>query len=167
MSAGGDRRRPGKGHFSDELDGVVPLRDRNRRRAPPRGNPTSGPAQSPAPEFELSDTGSGRARDVGAKTLAELRRGRPPAEREIDLHGLDKSNARDELRAGIEAARADGFRCVLVIHGRGQHSKSGPVLQTAVPGWLSSEPLSHAVMAFTRAPAGHGGATLVRLRRAR
>jgi DNA-nicking Smr family endonuclease len=58
---------------------------------------------------------------------------------------------------------------VLIIHGRGLHSKSGPVLREALPEWLSSQPLSQGIMAFASAPRGLGGpgATLVLLRRDR
>jgi DNA-nicking Smr family endonuclease len=166
VTGGDDRRRSDKGHFSDALDGVKPLGDRDRHRSPPRGTATVGATRLPTPEFELDESGSGRAMDVAAKILAELRRGRPRAQREIDLHGLDLRGAQSALLEALERARTDDLRCVLVIHGRGLRSESAPVLQAALPGWLTGEPLAHWVMAFARAPVGRGGATLVRLRRA-
>ncbi|MFQ5418592.1 MAG: Smr/MutS family protein, partial [Myxococcota bacterium] len=58
-------------------------------------------------------------------------------------------------------------RCVLVIHGRGRGSADGPVLKSALPGWLALPPLGASVMAFASAPPGDGGAgaTVVLLRR--
>ena len=118
-------------------------------------------------DFVLEDDGSGRAADLGEKTLARLRRGLPAPEFELDLHGLDAREAARLVQRELEQARADGVRCVRIVHGRGLHSASGPVLREQLPRWLTAGPLADAVLAFTRSPAlrDAGGSTLVLLRR--
>jgi len=56
---------------------------------------------------------------------------------------------------------------VLVVHGRGNRSESGPVLREALPVWLAEEPHAGAVLAFAAAEDRRGGATYVLLRRDR
>jgi DNA-nicking Smr family endonuclease len=110
-----------------------------------------------------------RAADVPRRQLAELRAGRVEVDGEIDLHGLTAAEARRALDRALADALRDGLRCLLVIHGTGHHSVSGPVLKRALPDWLASAPAAGDILAFATAPARHGGpgACLVLLRRAR
>jgi DNA-nicking Smr family endonuclease len=113
------------------------------------------------------ESGDGRADDLAAKTLAELRRGRPAPECDLDLHGLDARSAAREVRRALAQAREEGVRCARVIHGRGLHSEAGAVLRDLVPGWLTKPPLAGIVLAFARSRRDGGGSTLVLLRRKR
>jgi DNA-nicking Smr family endonuclease len=64
--------------------------------------------------------------------------------------------------------RARGERCVLVIHGKGEHSPQGMgVLRGEIAAWLSQGPSSQHVAAFVsaRAQDGGDGAVYVLLRR--
>jgi DNA-nicking Smr family endonuclease len=122
--------------------------------------------------FELARHGErveGLAQGIDRKHLLRLRRGEWPAERRVDLHGLRASEARRELQRELSEASAAGERCVLVIHGRGLHSESGPVLREGVLAWLTSPPLARRVMAFASALPRDGGpgASYVLLRRTR
>ncbi len=56
----------------------------------------------------------------------------------IDLHGLTISEAGTALDLFIENAYKNGFRKVLIIHGKGRHSKNGPVLGLWVKKYLES-----------------------------
>jgi len=169
---GRDRGRDGNGErFADALgDDVVPLSDRDRRRAPtspPPDRRAAAPPDPPPVRFVADGEGRGRAEGVRTRTLARLRRGEPPPEREIDLHGLDARAAQQRVRGAIETARAEGVRCLLVIHGRGRRSPGEAVLRRGLPAWLTRPPLDRAVLAYTRAPErlGGDGASLVLLRR--
>ena len=170
------RRRPGdeerrRGSFADVVGDVRPLSGRGRVLKPPVPEPRpASRAVAPEPRPLLcEEPGSGRAADVSRAILASLRAGEPPPDREIDLHGLGARAARAHLERELDLAHRDGRRCVLIIHGRGLHSESAPVLRDALPGWLSSEPLSRLLMAFAGAPRALGGpgATLALLRRER
>lgn len=112
---------------------------------------------------------SGRAPDLAAKVLRELRAGERPVDARLDLHGRKRADAIDALVRFLGGARAQGGRVVLIVHGRGRGSEAGdPVLRPAVWTWLESRAAAAlGVMAFASAPPRHGGAgaTLVLLRR--
>jgi DNA-nicking Smr family endonuclease len=70
-------------------------------------------------------------------TLRDLRRGRWVVQREIDLHGLNREEARSQLAAFLADCLSHGIRCVRVIHGKGLGSPGRQaVLRTLVRGWL-------------------------------
>lgn len=108
----------------------------------------------------LTDDGlSFRREGVGPDTVTRLRRGHWAIQAEIDLHGLRREEARDELAAFLRDALQRGQRCLRVVHGKG-HGSPGrqPVLKARVQRWLGQ---SDAVLAFTQASAAHGGAGAV------
>jgi DNA-nicking Smr family endonuclease len=120
-------------------------------------------------EFSVEREGErvfGLARGIDAARLRELRRGAVAWERELDLHGLTRREAHEDLAFELDDARREGERCVRVVVGRGTHSSDGGVLRDAVVEWLQERPLSDGVMAFASAPAAAGGpgALLVLLR---
>ena len=122
--------------------------------------------------FEVTRNGErseGLARGIDRAHLVRLRRGEVRVERRIDLHGLTAAEARRELTAELREAFSAGERCALVVHGRGLHSESGPVLKGGVVDWLMAPPLAALLMAFASALPRDGGpgASYVLLRRAR
>ena len=91
--------------------------------------------------FEVRREGErveGIAVGVDRAHLRRLRRGEIDVDSELDLHGLDRREARFLLRAELRGAHSEGERCVRVVHGRGRHSELGPVLREAIPEWLPS-----------------------------
>src|SRR5690606_4523367 len=122
--------------------------------------------------FTLFDRGGGRVDGAASgferRRLVRLRGGDPPPDRELDLHGLRRDEARRHLRAALREAIAAGERCVLVVHGRGARSgEAGAVLRDALPAWLAEPPHGARVLAFASADDHAGGATYVLLRRFR
>lgn len=109
----------------------------------------------------------GWAAGFDRRRLRALRRGDVEPDIEIDLHGMTRAEAHRELRAALRDALAENARCVLVVHGRGNRSETGPVLRDALPGWLAEDPHGAAVLAFAAAEERRGGATYVLLRRPR
>jgi DNA-nicking Smr family endonuclease len=170
------RRRSGDskpGDFADAMRDVRPLAGRKALRppAPPPGVPPRRDRNAPR-RFLVESSGealAARAEDVSRALLARLRRGDPAPEREVDLHGLFARDAEQRLARELAEADRTGARCLLVIHGRGIHSRAGAVLRDALPEWLARGPHADRVMAFAAAPRSLGGpgATLVLLRRAR
>ena len=103
-------------------------------------------------------------RGIGVDVLAKLRRGQWSVQSDIDLHGHTTDQAHDALADFLDDARAHGYRCVRVVHGKGLKSPNRePVLKGKVRKWLSH--WDH-VLAYCEAPrhAGGGGAVLVLLR---
>lgn len=171
----GDDGDDERGGFAD-LFGADPetrrLGSRQRAPAPPRPGRRRArdlEATPPAtPDDEPHEAGEPYRGDVPPREFAALRRGDTRVESRIDLHGLDRGQARATLRKSFGVASAAGRACVLVIHGRGRGSRDGETtLRDALPGWLRSPPLDAWVRGF--APAlprdGGEGATYVLLRR--
>ena len=121
--------------------------------------------------FEVADDGlhlEGRRVDLPVDTLRKLRRGALPIDARLDLHGLTAARAREELEAFLRTRRASGERCVLIIHGKGEHSPRGVgVLRGEISAWLSQGTGSDQVAAFATARPDDGGtgAVYVLLRR--
>ncbi len=93
---------------------------------------------------------------VGPDVVTRLRRGHWSIQGELDLHGLRRDEARDELAGFMKEASRRGWRCLRVVHGKGLGSPGRqPVLKAKVQRWLGQ----HAdVLAFTQASAPQGGA---------
>lgn len=120
--------------------------------------------------FEVTDDGrrvEGRRLDVPPSLVRELRRGLLPIDGRLDLHGLGVEDARERLLEFLRAQRARGERCVLVIHGKGEHSVAGGVLRGEIAAWLSQGRAREHVAAFATAREDDGGegAVYVALRR--
>ncbi len=74
----------------------------------------------------------------------------------IDLHGKTIEDAYEYTRRFILHARKEGFRCVLIIHGKGEreHLKRKATLKSYVAHWLKQMP---EVLAYHSAPEWKGG----------
>jgi DNA-nicking Smr family endonuclease len=114
---------------------------------------------------ETGDELEFRQNGVQLSVMRKLRRGQYARQAELDLHGLNLTQARVELTAFLARAKARSQRCVRIIHGKGLRSPSGaPVLKPQVAGWLRRH---KDVLAYCSAvPAeGGSGALYVLLRR--
>jgi DNA-nicking Smr family endonuclease len=93
---------------------------------------------------------------IGADVAARLRRGDWAVQREVDLHGLRREDARAALAAFLREATRAGIRCVRVVHGKGLGSPGrAPVLKGLVQRWLAQR---REVLAFVQAKPLEGGA---------
>ncbi len=105
----------------------------------------------------LTDDGlSFRRPGLSADVVARLRRGQWAIQAQIDLHGLRRDEAREQLAAFVRQALQRSQRCVRVVHGKGLGSPGGePVLKGKVQRWLAQ---CAEVIAFTQATRAQGGA---------
>ena len=115
--------------------------------------------------FDISDTDEfieGHAQGLDQGVVRKLRRGDFAVQAHLDLHGLLKDQAKVELEMFVTQARQSGKRCVLVVHGRGLHSKDNvPVLKEALKRWMSTGRFGKHVLAFATARPHDGGAGAV------
>ncbi|OON63541.1 DNA mismatch repair protein MutS [Massilia sp. KIM] len=107
------------------------------------------------------------ARDgVGPDVVRKLRKRHWPVQDELDLHGLNRDQARDALTDFLHRANRRGVRCVRIIHGVGYGSPKGqPVLRSIVHSWLVQKNEVIAFCVAGRADGGNG-ALIVLLRAA-
>lgn len=91
--------------------------------------------------------------------LKDLRRGRWVVQAEIDLHGLNRDEARHQTAAFLAECLVRGIRCARIVHGKGLRSPGRePVLKKLVLGWLAQR---REILAFCQARAAAGGAGAV------
>jgi DNA-nicking Smr family endonuclease len=121
--------------------------------------------------FEVNDDGQrveGRRVDLPPALLRRLRHGLMPVDGKLDLHGMGVPEARAQLELFLRTMRARAERCVLVVHGKGEHSPRGvAILRGEIAAWLSQGASSEHVAAFATSSASDGGegAVYVLLRR--
>ena len=108
---------------------------------------------------------SHRRPGVAESVFRKLRRGEYGLDDELDLHGLNVTQAKHALHDFLAEALARQALCVRIIHGKGLRSGSrGPVIKSAVDAVLRQ---TAAVAAYVSAGHGDGGtgAVLVLLSR--
>lgn len=172
--------------FLEAVGVVAPVKSRPTHAPPPRP-PTAAELSIPTEEaeslarlaelvsgegpFELADSDEfieGAIHGLDAGVLRKLRAGEFSTQAHLDLHGQTKEEARQALDRFVQASRVAGHRCVLVVHGRGLHSKDQiPVLKDGVQAWLTRGRTAKQVLAFctARPKDGGAGAVYVLLRR--
>lgn len=162
------------------VDGTRPLPDRSARIRPTR-QPLSMPPPHLDPDletydelralvvgevaFDIADSDEfieGHSHGLDGQVVRKLRRGEFAVQAHLDLHGLLKEEAKVELEGFLARCRHDGKRCVLVVHGRGLHSKDQvPVLKDALKRWMGQARFAQHVLAFSTARPHDGGAGAV------
>jgi DNA-nicking Smr family endonuclease len=106
--------------------------------------------------LDVDDAMSFRRPGIGTDVTRKLRRGDWSIQREIDLHGLRREDARDALSVFVRESHKHGLRCVRVVHGKGLGSPGKtPVLKGRVQSWLIQK---NEVLAFVQAKPAEGGA---------
>lgn len=166
--------------FRDAVRGAVPIAREHRvvidaRAAPPL------PVQTILDDYDALDelrrvrVTAESALDTGEEPsyiregfspmlLRRLRRGHWVPERELDLHGATREQARELLATFLKECVRRRARCVRVIHGKGLGSKNRePVLKAKVRVWLAHR---DEVLAYCQTPPtmGGSGAMLVLLK---
>lgn len=92
---------------------------------------------------------------LAQSVLRDLRRGRWVVQEEIDLHGLNRDQARQLLAAFLAACLHHGTRCVRIVHGKGHGSPHKlSILRQLVRGWLAQR---DEVLAYCQAKPQDGG----------
>lgn len=157
--------------FALAMSGVQPLPDTNRANLntpQPRPRPRQSIADEQAAlheslhgRIELQDRLEGGDEPnhlrigVAANVLRDLRRGRWVVQSEIDLHGMNRDEARQALAAFLADSLHRGIRCVRVVHGKGLGSPQKlSILRQLVRGWLAQR---IEVLAFCQAKPHDGG----------
>lgn len=102
---------------------------------------------------------------VQNKIIRKMRSGKIRIEATLDLHQLNKEQARAEFTRFIDNCYQHELRCICIIHGKGYRSGSdAPILKNLVNHWLQD---INTVLGFCSCPQNLGGtgAVLVLLKR--
>lgn len=169
---------PGDSHlFCEAMSDVEPFPDDNKRIARSQGmhNRPSHPAPDDEQEtmtmlyglvrgsvdMDMTFTDEymeGSVKGFSRRFMKRLKRGEFPVQDYIDLHGLTKPEAENEVRDFLIQSHKTGLRCVLIVHGRGLNSPdSFPVLKEGLPLWLGRGSIRKIVLAFATARPYDGG----------
>lgn len=136
---------------------------------PAAPGPAAGPAPGKAPprSKSLSELSVGRPVDVDKNTGKRLSKGELPIDARLDLHGMIQEQAQQRVAGFIAQAYERGWRCVLIITGKG--SRGTGVLKAEVPRWLNLPAVRPMIVAVTQAKPKDGGdgALYVLIRRKR
>lgn len=103
----------------------------------------------------LGDSLSFVAAGMQKSILKKLRKGFFGIDAEIDLHGLSRAAAQQQLLKFLQLSSQNGWRCVRIIHGKGYRSPDQqPVLKNSLNQWLRQH---QRVLAFCSAKPSDGG----------
>ncbi|MGH8597630.1 MAG: Smr/MutS family protein [Gammaproteobacteria bacterium] len=106
-------------------------------------------------ELDYTDELSYKKIGVSPAIFRKLKRGQFPCQDVVDLHGLPLTKAKSLLINFLNACRARGLRCVLIVHGKGYRSPDQkPVLKPRVAHWLAQR---DDVVAYVSARTAEGG----------
>ena len=156
--------------FLKAMSGVKP-RAGSDRLAPERRRPSARPRSTEADEqavlaemkddsldpedIESGDTLTYRGEGIQDSVWRRLRRGGYHIRAELDLHGLNREAARQQVAAFLAECLDRDVRAVRIIHGKGRGSpNSGPVIKALLDGWLRRR---KDVLAFCSARPHDGG----------
>lgn len=121
--------------------------------------------------FDFADTDEyieAHVADLDRRVVKRLEDGEFAVQRHLDLHGLNREEARAAVAAFLRRSQQQGLRCVLIVHGRGKGSRDNvPVLKEKLRHWLTRGAMSRRVLAYASAQPFDGGtgAVYVLLRR--
>ena len=135
--------------YSSAIDKTVAGRKPTLPRKIASSNAASATAKNLAPpaKAKLIDLRQGDHAGLDRTTRRKLERGNLPVEAKVDLHGYNAHQAETRLRTFIQQSASLGYRCVLVITGKGARGEG--VLRCNVPTWLKNPPLRGIVLAIS------------------
>ena len=106
-----------------------------------------------APGTSIPDTH--KKPGLQSKELLRLKQRKIIPDASIDLHGDTIEKALQKLEVTIQSSRQNNIRCILVICGKGLHSREGKaILRDAIRAWLIAYP---DVLAYCLAKPRDGG----------
>ncbi|MBK1643845.1 DNA mismatch repair protein MutS [Thiocapsa imhoffii] len=149
-------------HVQDAEPGHFDYVEHPRRRPPPipRPRPPELPESQRQPhlseaEVETHEFLQFSRPGLQRRVMADLQRGAFNVELELDLHGLQREQARLLLAEFLAECTRRRVRCALIVHGKGYRSAAQqPILKQKINYWLR---LYDEVLAFCSATRRDGG----------
>ena len=113
-----------------------------------------------ASQMEEQDGASYAIKGSSPELLTKLLKGQWPVQAFLDLHGMQRDQARAALADFLRRSKLARLRSVCIIHGKGYSSREPAVLPGKVRSWLSQSEL---VQAFCPANVHDGGTGAVQV----
>ena len=105
--------------------------------------------------LDLGDADSFMRAGLPRSVLRDLRSGRWVMQGHIDLHGMNRHEAHEQVNRLLAESLSAGKRCLRIVHGRGHGSPDRQgILRQLVKSWLGRR---QEVLAFCHAPPRDGG----------
>jgi DNA-nicking Smr family endonuclease len=105
--------------------------------------------------LDLGDADSFLRPGLPRSVLRDLRSGRWVMQEHVDLHGMNRHEAHEQVILLLAEALSTGKRCLRIVHGRGHGSPGREgILRQLVKSWLGRR---KEVLAFCHAPPRDGG----------
>ncbi len=136
----------------------APTRITPKSKPSPEGLTTQEAPRISFQRFDRGETHAGLVAGIDRGHLKKLRAGEFPYAKSIDLHRLTLQEAEALVLSSVQQGWDQKKRCLLVVHGRGQHSEGDAVLRGALPNWLTHPKIGKLILAFCSALPKHGGA---------
>lgn len=165
-----DSSKPGylspeeKKTWDNAIQGTKKLKKHKPKTEKTLPSPSFHPKLQPQPLFDAQLSASlphlspGNMAGVDGSITQQLRRGKYPVDRTLDLHGMTKDMAYQTIARVITTAYGQGQRCLLVVTGKGNILKGGAgVIRESLPSWINTEALRPLVLAYCHAAPHHGG----------
>lgn len=164
------RRRRERGLTPEErvlwqrvMAGIPPRHpDRAPPPEPPAPPPVPAAAEPPRPRQPSARVAKhepplapDRPVGIDRRRFERLKRGELPIQGSLDLHGKTQVEAHLALERFLARAQLRGWRCVLIVTGKGQ--AGGGILRHMLPRWLAETRNRPYVVTYTPARPGHGG----------
>lgn len=140
---------------------IRPLRGKKRNTSlsqeavqavPPKKAIKKKPVLSKPPAPSVENT---QPPQLDGRTESRLRRGRITIDARLDLHGHTQASAHHVLEQFIRTGHARGYRCLLIITGKGKMGEG--VLREKLPLWLSLPSIRPFIVKYTPAAPKDGG----------
>lgn len=143
-------------HLKDSDTSHITFPDHSARR--PQRILTGSPSATTKVQSQLPPIEVGQIGGTDRRTADRLKKGRLHIDARLDLHGYTEEQAHSHLLGFINAARASGARCVLIVTGKGRRDIGGTgKLKLAVPKWLNESGFRSSVLSVTYAQQRDGG----------
>ncbi len=142
----------GRSPVTDPPAAPPPAATTTRREPPTGGTPRSKSSARPLAPGVIDG--------LDRRQADRFRRGQLAIENRLDLHGLTRREAHEELQAFLARSQEQHHRVVLLITGKGQkgplEERTG-VLRRLVPEWLNEPSMRRRIVALAPARPQHGG----------
>lgn len=90
----------------------------------------------------------------------KLRRGKYKIDCKLDLHGSTLDEAYNRIKNLFKIAAANNYKCLLIITGKGLHSKNRTI-KNSISDWFKEPYFSSRIVEYTDASVEHGGSGAV------